>query len=760
MRKILFISLLFLSLLLLGCTNTPTNEYLAKFKPESVPVFNFSDPSSFCTNNNCSCYTCENDSYNPLFAIVFDPSLKNGECHLISCTSEEEFDKLADFNSGDESSNPFFDKEFMKYFMLGQGPSFAEFQIANEYCNNSMSFSVRWLDGRDDEYPIPSYIRAECFLDKSVLPVYLLYSDNKHVDPQRAEEIARVMTGTLYDTGPVIITSELNFNSSDQIINSKVASQIYAMSHACEKCQIALAPKFQDYTALDLLNPTRHQTTSSQVDLVYGVDYRDLPYCTSDQLISDILNYSGTIWYDYGKPSLVAYIALAPGYNPTGNCNWTEEAVSTFYHQLPFYAPLFVKNGIIGVAPYRLYARSIDPLNCSDCYLLTSSGSSASNPDYRLNRIGYNWFKSCRTYYTSYGQIPLVMPNNRNTLCTFGSNPAMYLTGESTTTALDFNETTDQLSRSEPFYKCDACFITKEFAWDVGTASIDEHFCEVYPSLDIFADMYDIDPAMLRAITYRESSFEPCLINDNVALNSRRCGHKITSVSSPECGDFNARPGHKICAFGISQLTTPPEYLWEDGSLFYNGVPAREEAERCTIGDEEFDPFNPEHAFCVSAQLMKKWTGKCDNLAKRLANTPYDPTDEDEVEEYNKEVSSLSAFCVSLSYLYGYSKASSILGMVWNSYLNQIHLSSDDVPEGECYGYDDFFDYIRECNYDLPRGVRRSSVRNRLSVLALYNGFRETCGYCDESSWKDNICSYLGSEIKEEDSWFSSVCTH
>ncbi|MEW6723017.1 MAG: hypothetical protein AB1324_07170, partial [Candidatus Micrarchaeota archaeon] len=269
-----------------------------------------SDVPPECRMGSCWCMVCKNGTN------IFGPlnNLIGGYCYWEkNCTPE----RTAILNN--RSQNPDFT---IRHFMIGQGPSFGDFSVANTYCSDRLSMSVQWLLGSNESgYTLPDAQRSMCFLSKDVVPVYILYSNGTNISESRARRIGEIL-GTQGDdfwlgrlssgpVGPVVVVTEMNFNASQA---SLVADQVVAIDDACNgadraanriRCFIAVAPKINDFQALDaVMNALSTRGALNRVDLVaYGIDGKYVRGCNGPEVRQQALNFSSYALYNWSKPT-------------------------------------------------------------------------------------------------------------------------------------------------------------------------------------------------------------------------------------------------------------------------------------------------------------------------------------------------------------------------------------------------------------------------------------------------------------------------
>lgn len=601
----------------------------------------YSDPSNtnnVCTPGNCVCFVC--DVSNSFYLTAHSRlSLKGRACEFDqSCISTtQNINRFVEYAEA-QATQPV-SKE-IRPFMIGQGSTFADFGDANQKCGNQLDMSVRWLHAKSvpggflRTYPLPQKEVAECFLDIGKMPVYLLYSNGVNVDPVRAEQIALQFR----DAGPVIIVAEVDFDSSNGAIVSNVQEQLVRMKTACQRCLIAVAPKMHDIEGLNkVFDPATANGAQAKraTDIVaFGINTRySITDCSPgnvqqsqlvDNLYGEARDFANQIKLLHGKPSLIPYM-LFDADNPTPkNCEWTSYEIyetnnpnNAYARFFSAYIYQFISAGVIGIAPYQ-YEIDIDPLelNCPDCKLSQPPGQPQE-----AQESWYNWCyklkiedENFRTTGAKSGLLPVIYPQKEGAYCDlynqfeaqfrteypdldFSNSPAIPKTQDLIPDATDASK--------KQRVSCEACVSRSgTFPYDVGTESGGSPaWCSAWSSeISKYSD--DIDPYLIRAIIWKESSGvsgfalgDPGYIGSDAGMctasvvtpptnpNERCYDFAFTSISRQEpngqivytdpsgvCGnifyplpeevDTNTgavtTPERRYCAFGLMQVLESP----------------------------------------------------------------------------------------------------------------------------------------------------------------------------------------------------------
>ncbi|MBD3209933.1 hypothetical protein GF318_00975 [Candidatus Micrarchaeota archaeon] len=681
MRK--FAIFVMLLLLAYGCVSNMGGSQYAQSYYDDIRQHGriaVSDPSQLeeCQVGSCHCFVCESGLN--IESLGMSNNLAGGSCQWnTNCTRQTTSDLLwGDDNEG----------IMIRQFMIGQGPSISDFSDAQTYCHYGLSMAVQWLlADEENPYGLPDASRAICLLTKDVMPVYVMYSGGEDIDATRAGDIAHVLytegddvtLGTLTEgpVGPVVVVTEMNADASQADL---VAEQVRRINDECNpnrhaesgeiNCFVAVAPKFNDYEAMDALLNT--PGIKEEVDLVaYGIDYRYAHGCDPDDIImSQALNFSEHALYNHGKPTIIPYILFdSSGPDADNTCQWSEnlmtEAYSAFW---PDTILALQQKGVIGAAPYSMYSTQygvMNPLECNDCDLAKNQ-----------NRLR-SWFAGCQDYAqissgstnTRGAGTPIIFPNESAGYCDQGGN-------------LDFmirqvqyanlggggdllNPVQSELDDPDPvLYRCMDCITNnltrEEPPFNFGVASVSmtgtppEEWCTSFPEIEAWADRRNIDPLLVRAFIRTESGFDPCAAAKVCAADyeGAGCFARVTSGAS-ECyakpaydemydpagnctfaiapdSDTDS-PQWRWCALGLMQVTDPPYTFWPDDKLPEGLTPGvdnpyydifdrsgfdtpsmrdqRIPAARACAPDGRFNPFNVSHTLCFGTAKMAENLG-------------------------------------------------------------------------------------------------------------------------------------------------------
>lgn len=555
MSRLIFITLISLFLVFFGCLNNLEGfqDYVDNESVGDVEVgLEVTD-----IDNTCYCMLCTHeDAQTWPYNILFDQNLYEGSCSF-----------FADCN--EESLNEKIEQEYTPApFMLGMGPRPWDFTFANSFCNNSLSFVTHWLVSDGEEYVMNDLEETRCFLENNVIPMYVFYSNSTAIDSDSAREIAEKVN----DFGPVILVSEIDFDSSNPDVVEQVKQQILAMRDACPAspssfgdttaepyCLIAVAPKLNDYEGLDAL--LSDPAIANSVDMVaVGVNSRYLnsDECKAASLYYEALNFSEYAWHNYSKPVIWPYMLFDPdSTNKEGTCHWSQFEVNEAYFD--FYGkvlPSAIRSGVVGAAPYLFYAlgEPADPLGCPGCGLITVSGAElVPNGD-----LFHSWFYGCQKYLPEKNHIILSFPKEEAGTCNLGFSGGLFLDKKITTgQAAGYYFASDE--EEETIFSCLSC-IQRDFGCeesdyeDGGKCDPDpygfeeyknnlEYYCGGFEELDLWASIRGIDPALVRALAFHESG-----------LNIANPGSSYCAVSFP------VSIGHSCNPLNV-WIVEDPDYL-------------------------------------------------------------------------------------------------------------------------------------------------------------------------------------------------------
>jgi len=545
-RRVLFVLLVAAFLLAPGCLQrlTSANTAYGANYAKNLQKSAIYDESTIqqCRLGECICMACKNVSFS--WFRPFTSMMVGGNCYFLKNCTSDKYLLLAN-----RTLKP---SEAPRRFMIGQGYSFNDFGDANPWCGNRLDMAVQWLIGDNDTpYSLADPARARCLLDKGVMPVYVLYSNSQAVDANRAGNISYTLGhgGPLYGAlgnvqglsgiisqtggpvGPVIITTEMDFNSSNDEVVRNVTDQIRQIDRFCGNnravdppliyCMVALGVQMGDTEGvrkvMEQLGPD-----SNKVDLIaFGINAHRINLnesneqaCNSGNALLQALNFAQFALYNYSKPTVIPYVMFdANGTDSAGSCNWSEAAMddALLTTMSPGSLVAFQKAGVIGVAAYDFNSSMwslTNPLNCLDCAI--------GKNDLRLRA----WFGSCTlNKVRTIGSVPagdnaIVFSNESGGTCDYNVQPLgliQMVFGDSANPQLPASA-----PRNDTAFRCDAC-VSDNFSFPfsvpvvhIVTPANNETYCSGVPSLNIFSGRRNLDPSLVRAIAIGESGMNPC----------------------------------------------------------------------------------------------------------------------------------------------------------------------------------------------------------------------------------------------------------
>ncbi|MFH2101105.1 MAG: hypothetical protein ABII71_03385 [Candidatus Micrarchaeota archaeon] len=589
----------------------------------------------------------------------------------------------------------------IRHFMVGAGPTFADFGEANRWCNNQLKMAVQWLIGDVEtaQYSDVDPSRAICLLDKEVMPVYVLYSGGAP-NVTRAGAIAdtlyhggsSVTHGQLWGpVGPIIITTEMDADLSDDATRELVLEQAVAMKDQCPNgrdgevyCMVALGARMDDITGVQA---TLEDPRSENFDLVaFGMNSHRAHSCDYNDLYLDAYNFSSFVWQTFKKPTVMPYMLFDSGgevLNEDGSveCEWTEAEMIRGYNAFFPNLPAFLETGVIGASPYdfnsTLGGMRGNPMSCEDCSIgknidrmqswfggcqgftgimrvETSCADCAANPEQDC----------CAGEFSPTPGIPIVFPNQTGGRCNFNEQWDSLLHMQYGAGGLrDFGSpmTPDLFEPMEPYVRCDACMNEQlEFPY-AGiieprgvsvSAETRERFpgltdmeiaCTAYPMIDSWASTHNIDPLYARAVAIAEGGMDMCAAACSCRSGTdcpSRCipgkysaGYNFMEDPSGEC-NYNLEPQPDPDAAGET-----PSWRWMATGLMqtmtspYTFWP-REEF--CIYEDSPSDCGVYEDQFIDAVQTRDGGTGQnrrtADNPDRAITQcgydfNPFDPAD-------------------------------------------------------------------------------------------------------------------------------------
>lgn len=730
------------------------------------------------------------------FKLFFDQSLKGVQCS---------FEEIPEINK------EFIEKNHILFFMYGAGDSFYSFSKANTYCKNSMKLSVKWLKATENGYPIPDKKRAECMLEKEVIPVYILYSNPKNIDVKRAAEIAKALNGA----GPLIIVSDAELNltndkAKDKELIEKIKEQIIALKKNCPNCLIALGVKLDgeteyengqikldaknEYKIIQRLfdkNDISFTEFNKSVDLIaYGMNSHYFKTCESSKIMYTANEYSDFVLKNYQKPSLILYALFDKAKSADESCEWTKTAVGNAYSELSL-LPKFVSNGIIGVSLYSFYGigGALGPENCVDCAFMESK-EIGDTCDYNIiwtpktEPFFSNYMGFCQAYYEGLGKMsgitPLIFSTGWKNCEVYNPNiGGNILSTDTETTLLRPDEIKKQIiNPSSPFFSCSGCIgknITK-MPESIKENSGEKEICSKFnPLLETEADRFDMDAVILRAAVWQESNFDPCAVS-YVPKDKTGCNNEqIYSFTNPDRCCANVFTEYYVDKEDLEHPVTP----CKPDSFFVNAPEKKgDKCKPCAYGiaqaidyplevynkmkitipevvrvctkKDDFNPLRPADSACAYAyQYMYEKLPEAKKLTEEFVTL-------NTITDGQKEW--YTTF-FALNMMYGYSGQENWRQENWiENFNSQKDKTSQECKDDKgktkpCCGIRDFFKYAEDC----VDGYKTLPYAHQ--VLGKYKWLAKNCDECDTGKSADvNILEYLCGVNSEKKVYIDETC--
>ncbi len=564
----------------------------------------------------CYCMTCENGGYEnheyaQLLGKYYDGSFADGACKIAACNLEDYY-KVVDEEEDVQ----------MRSFMLGSGQSFASSGKASLYCGYTLQLATKWMKGGDGVPPrVPLASRATCWLERSVLPVFIYYTGGTAIDEDRTREIAKAFEDG--GMGPAILTTEVDWDGSDSDAAGKVKGQLDALDE-CNGCLSVLAVRSGDYDALknvlgEPVSPDQHYL--GMVDAVgFGFRANDYATCDINKVIYENIKFSRYVLTKYRKPTIWLYAGASEGGSSngddpsTGGCVWTGTMVQELYSQLLAQTGDLASAGVLGMSLYEFIDGS-GPLPCSDKQgcdfgMLLADGSQ-KHPEINT------WSDMCQEVnMRSDFRNPLIFSQNgQGGAC----EPEDIRNRQAQLHASERIQSGEGLSMEEvvpmPAINNLGCGevcpgsgteMPNPDAYDSAECkggnicSFASSHCKPHPMIDERADDADISATYMRAIIEQESGFDPLAIscvdvdNNNCNQQEKTAAEICEMAGNPPgckidaCIGTNPQNGkeQKPCAYGIAQCI---EYPGENDQFTKN------------CGGDEYNPFDPGMSVCCGA---------------------------------------------------------------------------------------------------------------------------------------------------------------
>ncbi|VVC00643.1 Uncharacterised protein [uncultured archaeon] len=643
-RMIAVAAAIFILFLAAGCVlsynNKPiTNNPEDTYSPSDITVPKYgnpdvTDPSDprflICKElpgaNPCTCMMCENrTSYSQtnvidrLLSFFYDTTLRGGNCTFTPCNKDTYFQTV----EAAKNVAP-------RTFMYGFGPSFTSSAKANLYCNYSMQIATKWMKGKGSAAPVvPSPGRALCWLDRNVLPVYMYYTNGSAIDPARSQEIALAFENakislTGKGAGPVLLTTEVDFNSTNATQLSLVKQQLLSYQ-SCTKCLKVLAVKSNDTYALSQI--LEDPIYNPKVDIVgFGFRANDYKDCDVNKIIAENFQFARYVQKKYNKPTIILYTGVSEGNSSDGSCTWTPAMVDNYYQNMFALTQPLASSGVIGTSFYE-FTDSSGPLPCNGvegCLFVVMSGKDEKHPE--IN----SWQSVCSFYGAeqSYRSPLIYSTNGYGSVCDVQQNNEIYThvaerinsgQGLETTPVLPTQEVKHVMPCGEVCVSDTPLAATRATTYDDTGNSLSAisgvNACTDYPEIDEQADDADFSAMYMRSVISQESNFDRFA----VSCSKTPCAGKTKSASEmcvelgypSDCAnvpDFwwvksgysgTGQPhtdcpptGYKyVCAMGLGQCIEEP------GSSTMASWGCNSKG--------SYDPFEPYDSSCCGIHKMK-----------------------------------------------------------------------------------------------------------------------------------------------------------
>ncbi|RME79121.1 MAG: hypothetical protein D6769_03260, partial [Methanobacteriota archaeon] len=176
-----YVLILGVFILLAGCSQYGVQKLASKYVDEAIYGVS---PSTYIINISlkntaaplCRVYYCQNKTSGSFF--FADTSLIGGNCSYVDVDplNKSDIEKVTDMQKDDST--------FIQNLGLGQGPTFADFNTAMEYCANSYKYAVQVIEGNNKSYldfPLEGF-QASCTLEANIMPIYILYNKERDSD--------------------------------------------------------------------------------------------------------------------------------------------------------------------------------------------------------------------------------------------------------------------------------------------------------------------------------------------------------------------------------------------------------------------------------------------------------------------------------------------------------------------------------------------------------------------------------------------------
>ncbi len=531
-------------------------------------------------------------------------------------------------------------------FGLVSGPTTADFNNLNPYCNNSLGYPVKIIKSTTEEYLVPSMpvIKAACFLDLGYIPIFVFRGPEPGKFPNvdnsgiLAYKLCEDENGAIGECiGPVMLFTDSQI-TNDWIIDDnkwgRVYAQIYSWRYFCKKCLIGLSVPFdfdenaliklkqrldEKYPFPDDNGTVKNMSLLEAIDMIgFGLDVERLEdKCSVPELISrmdTLIGYAQLL----GKPTLIYYLNIP---DQTIRCKdgrsikWNDSIIwpdglkgsriDRFYREL--YRPdtigmnrisNYIAKGLIGLPTPPLYSIS--------GRIIFGNGMGLLDGNSTKETIFSHTLYFCKRYREQgFGSIvsPILFTNSPNyirnieimstTSSVYNINQDPHSNRLTPIINYSLGDKDDELFQCIGciglFEKSEINFYKRIYNLDSYKRDCDEPK-NIIDKLKVYSDILDIDVPYIRALIEALSDFNQnyCSVyNDPYFPKIEICGHDISSYKS--CNN--------VCGIGIV-----------DVKVDFN----REKASPC--GEGVFDPFDLEQNLCKGMLLLYNASQKASSI--------------------------------------------------------------------------------------------------------------------------------------------------
>ncbi|MBU0586191.1 transglycosylase SLT domain-containing protein, partial [Candidatus Micrarchaeota archaeon] len=633
---------IFILIFAFGCTDfeNVTKKMGKELEAKDISISSEQDLVDY-GEGKCMAMVCV---YNdPFLAFWREASLFEGKCKFTDIDFTSYSTYVENYLKGEG------DREVMPMFMFGAGHSLFSFDSANSYCKSAMGMAVKWLVGNEySEYTLPSKSRTDCLLKNNVMPVYILYSGMENVSKERAGEIAKIVDGS----GPTILVSEIELDDSDSSKYQSIREEIFEMKKGCSDCLIALGVKLNGSSEFNVTDEIfSDEATKNNVDLIaYGIDSHNFDTCKAEEILFYASNFSNYALNKYEKFSVIPYVLFDRAESADGSCNWTNQSVGYAYSDLFVNMHALVGNGIIGTSIYSLYGGG--PLECTDCGFVNARYDDCNPTSFSLTKnepAFTNFMGFCRSYYSGVeGEMSGIQPivaSKGATNCNYAVNTNIYRYMDERGNNQVRPFVTGNIEAETLAFNCAACVAENlDKPTDFDSESAGGLCTKYYPQIEIAADNFDMDPMLLRAVVWQESSFNPGAVSYAPISNNNCNPLDIESVLDPdgcvqpiaddwfvdksnmddpvsacrkesEIAEADKGEKCKPCAYGLAQVIEYPSNYYSDYSVDYP-----EAVSVCAVKTGTVLSFNPYNGYDGPCAYSYKYSKALQDAVKLVNN--------------------------------------------------------------------------------------------------------------------------------------------